>query len=111
VVPLAAQQRRDESGALLDGRSNIQLDPLAAKVMLKGEAVQSAKGRADDFSWPAAPAEATTDGIAPIAPAAENRQTPPAKRAARSKAESKKAERADSNSPKVNAKSASSRSR
>jgi hypothetical protein len=51
VMPLTAAAEADE---LLGGASNRQTasDPLAARVLTRGETVAAPAGRADDFAWP-----------------------------------------------------------
>jgi hypothetical protein len=52
VVPLtAATTAREELAGSGPGRA-ASVDPLAARVLTRGEAAPAAVGRADDFSWP-----------------------------------------------------------
>jgi hypothetical protein len=52
TVPLTGE-RRTESEELLDGESLQTIaDALAAKVLVRGEAIPAPAGRADDFAWP-----------------------------------------------------------
>ena len=50
VVPLTGETGNGE--ALLGGGRNPALDPLASRVLVRGEALSAQEGRADDFSWP-----------------------------------------------------------
>jgi hypothetical protein len=52
IVPLVASSV--ESDALLGGPGTrpAQVDPLAARIMVKGEPLQQLAGRADDYMWP-----------------------------------------------------------
>jgi hypothetical protein len=52
IVPLVAASV--ESDALLGGPGTrpAQVDPLAARIMVKGEALPQLAGRADDYMWP-----------------------------------------------------------
>ena len=75
VVPLAATGG-GEGGDLLGAPSHpvpATSDPLATRVLSRGDAIAAPAGRADDFSWPRAGANAAPDAAAePIVP------TPPA---------------------------------
>ncbi len=52
-------------------------DPLASRVLVKGEAMDPARGRADDFAWPRpAAAEQDVAPPEPVAPAARPTQQP-----------------------------------
>jgi len=94
VIPLTAQQPRGEPGALLGASPDLDIESLTAKVLMKGEPLESPKGRADDFSWP--PAAASADEIIdPNEPVAINRAIPSVKGVARPKGERNKAERSD----------------
>jgi uncharacterized protein len=66
VVPLNAAA--SESGDLL-GASNHpaqrEPDPIATRVLSHGEPIVAPPGRADDFSWPRADANATPDVVTP----------------------------------------------
>jgi hypothetical protein len=108
VVPLTGQQPRGER-ALLGGPE--VFEPLAAKVLMKGEALDSTKGRADDFSWPAASASGS-DIIDHTEPVAASRPTPSIRRATGPKGGQKKAERPDqSQSRQADSQRSSGRSR
>jgi len=80
VVPLTGGPAANESA--LAGASKA-VDPAsdspAARVLVKGEAIPSAPGRADDFSWTPVSAASTQQDIAPLPQAAP---PPPATRAA-----------------------------
>ena len=75
VVPLVATGG-GEGGDLLGAPSHpvpATSDPLATRVLSRGDAIAAPAGRADDFSWPRAGANAAPDAAAePIVP------TPPA---------------------------------
>jgi uncharacterized protein len=81
VVPLSTSDA--DSGDLegAGGRSNQALsDPIAAKVLNRGDPLSAPTGRADDFSWPRpGPSASATPEIAPQ-PAALT-ATPPSKKA------------------------------
>ncbi|MFL6971345.1 MAG: DUF459 domain-containing protein [Xanthobacteraceae bacterium] len=94
VIPLTPQQSRGETGALLGVRPELDVEPLAAKVLLKGESLESTKGRADDFSWPPAAASAD-DIIDSTASVAVNRPVPSGKSFPGPKGERKKTDRSD----------------
>jgi hypothetical protein len=51
VVPLTANGG-DRGGELLGASPQTTSDPIAAKVLSRGEALAAPAGRADDFSWP-----------------------------------------------------------
>jgi hypothetical protein len=86
ALPLISEPA-DDSGELLGGkpRPSAVADAVAAKVLVKGEAMPVPAGRADDFSWPrrnvaplgSDPAVATTD--LPMTPMVADRTTAPAK--------------------------------
>jgi hypothetical protein len=80
VVPLAATAS-GEAGDLLGASRPTQAtasDPVAARVLSRGDAIPALPGRADDFSWPrrGADANAATPEIAPQPAPAPS--TPPA---------------------------------
>jgi hypothetical protein len=54
VVPLGTASEADSSGGLLGGGPSRPpaSDPLATRVLVKGEPVSAPRGRADDFAWP-----------------------------------------------------------
>jgi len=67
VVPLAAGG--GEGGDLLGGGRPAQVtstDPVAAKVLSRGDAIAAPSGRADDFSWPRRGAKAATADTGPL---------------------------------------------
>jgi hypothetical protein len=108
VVPLTGQQPRGERALL---GAHPEMDPLAAKVLMKGEPLESPKGRADDFTWPAASASGS-DIIEPTEPVAASRPTPSIRRATGPKGGQKKAERPDqSQSRQADSQRSSGRSR
>jgi hypothetical protein len=62
VLPLTAGGD-DHGGALLgagDGSKQTTSDPIAAKVLSRGETLAAPAGRADDFSWPHPGSDAST---------------------------------------------------
>jgi uncharacterized protein len=55
VVPLVSSTGGDDSGGLAGGGRPAQLtstDPVASKVLSRGDAIAAPTGRADDFAWP-----------------------------------------------------------
>ena len=55
VLPLTSDDTAAASGGLLGGGGHpatLSSDPLAAKVMSRGDPIAAVAGRADDFSWP-----------------------------------------------------------
>jgi hypothetical protein len=56
VIPLTVSATRDAAEELLDGArppaKPAAADPLATRVLIKGEPIAAPAGRADDFSWP-----------------------------------------------------------
>jgi hypothetical protein len=103
VVPLAATGG-GEGGDLLGAPSHpvpATFDPLATRVLSRGDAVAAPPGRADDFSWPRADANAAPDAAAgPIVPTAP---APPAKGSA-GKNDSSKSDVNKNNANKIDAK-------
>ncbi len=103
VVPLAATGG-SEGGDLLGAPSHpvpVTSDPLATRVLSRGDAIAAPAGRADDFSWPRADANAAPDAAAePIVP------TPPAPPAKGSggKNDSSKGDVNKNNAKKIDAK-------
>ena len=103
VVPLAATGG-GEGGDLLGAPSHpvpATSDPLATRVLSRGDAIAAPAGRADDFSWPRAGANAAPDAAAePIVP------TPPAPPAKGSggKNDSSKSDVNKNNANKIDAK-------
>jgi lysophospholipase L1-like esterase len=72
VLPLTAVAR-PEGGELLGGAdpsASVTPDPMAASVLIRGEALAAPAGRADDFSWPHRATGATTTPVASTPPAA-----------------------------------------
>jgi uncharacterized protein len=75
VLPLNAMGA-DKSGELLGAAkqpADREADPLATRVLNRGEATITPRGRADDFSWPhanpsIAPEEEVPDAVAPKGP-------------------------------------------
>src|SRR5581483_6323459 len=53
-------------------------DPIATRVLVKGEPVPAPSGRADDFSWPRGAGNATAEPDASSAPGAAPAESPPA---------------------------------
>jgi len=82
VLPLTASSAADDQNGDLLGAGGhappLASDPLAAKVLSRGDAVPVQAGRADDFSWPRPAAD--NGGTAPPEPASLT--GPPAKKAA-----------------------------
>jgi hypothetical protein len=80
VVPLTGGPATNESALAGASKTNRSEDSAAARVLVKGEAIPSAHGRADDFSWTPVSASAAQD-IAPLPepapPPAATRATPP----------------------------------
>ena len=62
VLPLNATSA-EKAGELLGAASHpdMQADPVATRVLNRGEAVVAPRGRADDFSWPRPDNSATAD--------------------------------------------------
>ena len=88
VVPLAASGG-DGGGDLLGGGRPAQItstDPVAAKVLTRGDAIAAPAGRADDFSWPhRGPANAATADTGPLPGPEPAAAPPPAKKGADTK--------------------------
>ena len=87
VLPLTASggERGDLLGA--EGRpTQMTPDPIAAKVLSRGNALVAPADRADDFSWPRPAGASTTPDIAPqptaLNPAAPSKRTDEAKKPA-----------------------------
>jgi hypothetical protein len=82
VVPLNANAV--ESGELLgahNGPAPASSDTVATRVLSRGDAISAPAGRADDFSWPRADANApipTTVEVVPVAPVSTVSAVPPA---------------------------------
>ena len=103
VVPLAATGG-GEGGDLLGAPSHqvpATSDPLATRVLSRGDAIAPPPGRADDFSWPRAGANA-----APDAPAGPIVATPPvpAAKGSGGKNDSSKSDVNKNNANKIDAK-------
>lgn len=68
VVPLTATS--GETDGLVGGgparAPAPQVDPTAARVLVKGETVAAAPGRADDFAWPRPDATANVNDVIPV---------------------------------------------
>jgi uncharacterized protein len=99
VVPLSAGG--GETGDLAGGGSRpaqTNSDPIAAKVLSRGDAVNAPAGRADDFSWPRPTSDASAATEAPPQPVAST-PAPPAKQndAGKKPADSGKEANKDSN--------------
>ena len=82
VVPLNV--RGSEGGDLLGATSDPTQrisDPIGARVLIRGDAIAAPPGRADEFSWPRADANANDADVAPapVAPAPPAPAAPPAK--------------------------------
>jgi hypothetical protein len=80
VLPLSAGG--GEHGDLLgagDHPRQVTPDPIAAKVLNRGEALMAPTGRADDFSWPRSGAGASTASEIAPQPAALSSAAPPTK--------------------------------
>ena len=86
VVPLNVSGG-GEGGDLLGATSHPaqgESDPIATRVLIRGDAIAAPPGRADDFSWPRADANANANDAvdvapAPVAPARPAAAAPPAK--------------------------------
>jgi len=108
VVPLAIS-RGGDSGDLLGGGKPAQItstDPVAAKVLTRGDAIAAPAGRADDFSWPHRGANANAAGGADTGPlpGPEQPAPPPApKKGADGKAADAKASDAKASDGKTKA--------
>ena len=99
VLPLSTGGR--ETGDLVGGGNRpaqANSDPVAAKVLSRGDAVTAPSGRADDFSWPRPTSDASAAPEAPAQPVAST-PAPPAKQndAGKKPAESGKEANKDSN--------------
>lgn len=78
VLPLTAAPT-PQGGELLGGADHSAPatgDPMAASVLVRGDALAAPAGRADDFSWPRRGANATAP-VASTSPAAPVASTPP----------------------------------
>lgn len=98
VVPLTASGG-GEGGDLL-GASNHpgqrETDPVATRVLTHGEALAAPSGRADDFSWPRADANASAPDPTP-GPPPEISPQPPAKPAAKNDGGKSEPNKSDTN--------------
>src|SRR4029077_10854637 len=66
VLPLTSRGD-DHGGALLGAGDHLKQttsDPIAAKVLSRGETLAAPAGRADDFSWPRPGSDASTEPVA-----------------------------------------------
>lgn len=79
VVPLTGSGSSGEE--LLGGGATrpVHSDPVATRVLVKGEPVAAAPGRADDFKWPRGTDAASAEPLSPTAAAARAEPTPPPK--------------------------------
>ena len=103
VVPLAATGG-GEGGDLLGAPSHpvpATSDPLATRVLSRGDAIAAPPGRADDFSWPRAGANAAPDAAAE--PIVATPPVPPAKGSG-GKNDSSKSDVNKNNANKIDAK-------
>ena len=60
------RDRRDKGGELLGAASHPaerEADPLATRVLNRGDAIAAPRGRADDFSWPRANPSSTAEDV------------------------------------------------
>src|SRR5690242_5321597 len=91
VVPLTAAASGSEE--LLGGGASrpAHSDPIATRVLVKGEPVAPAAGRADDFKWPRGSDTSAAEPLPPAAAAARAEPTAPPKPAP--KADTKQAAR------------------
>jgi uncharacterized protein len=99
VVPLASSGGK-ESGDLLGASRPAQAtpDPVAAKVLSRGDSIPAPAGRADDFSWPrpGSAADATPDVapqpvvLTPVPPGKKGAAATDAKKASDGKKDAKK---------------------
>ena len=85
VVPLTVSttrcRRRGAAGRRAPGRRarRSHADPLATRVLIKGEAIAAPTGRADDFNWPrGSAATVTAEPISPSPPATASASAGPA---------------------------------
>jgi hypothetical protein len=94
VLPLTAGGR-DHGGELLGASPQTTSDPIAAKVLSRGETLAAPAGRADDFSWPHPESDATArseisrEPVA-VAPDTPGKPSPVAKDNAKNQADAKK---------------------
>jgi len=110
VIPLTGPQLNQKPEPLLGSEPETQLEPIAAKTLIKGEPLESTKGRADDFSWP--PGASEHDLIDPTEPVVLSRPIPPGQRVTEGHAAQKRAEQPDhSRSRQTNPQRPSRRSR
>jgi uncharacterized protein len=91
VLPLTASGD-DRGGALLGGGDRSKQttpDPIAAKVLSRGETLAAPAGRADDFSWPRPGSDASAQPVA-VAPDTPEKPGTAAKAGDKSQADAKK---------------------
>jgi hypothetical protein len=84
VVPLTGATSSSEE--LMGGGTTrpVHSDPVATRVLVKGEPVAAVPGRSDDFSWPRSGGNpATAEPLSPTAAAARAEPSPPPKPAAK----------------------------
>jgi hypothetical protein len=97
VVPLVSGVGGGDSGDLAGGGRPAQLtstDPVAAKVLSRGDAIAAPNGRADDFAWPRrGNAPPTTSDTGPL-PGPEQPAPPPAPKKADKAADAKGSDKA-----------------
>jgi hypothetical protein len=88
VVPLTASASTGSSpeellgGARPPARAPAAADPLATRVLIKGETIGAPSGRADDFSWPRGAAVNAEPDTQPAATSARPGSQPPAAKTA-----------------------------
>ncbi|MGE0749990.1 MAG: DUF459 domain-containing protein [Variibacter sp.] len=70
VVPLTGGVPTNEGALAGASQSNPTADTMANRVLVKGEAIPSTRGRADDFAWSPTSAAAAPDIAPPAEPAA-----------------------------------------
>ena len=69
VVPLTGANANAVEELVGAGTSRgVTSDPVAARVLFRGESLQPMPGRADDFSWPRIDAAADVNEVLPVAP-------------------------------------------
>lgn len=90
VVPLNGTAGGETDGLLGDGSRPAPptSDPIATRVLIRGETLVAPAGRADDFSWPRA--DAGSNGAADTAPPLASASASPPKGSAAGKAETKR---------------------
>ena len=81
VVPLTAATTAPEELAGSGPSRSSSSDPVVSRVLVRGESMSPATGRADDFTWPRAGADDATIIPAAVTPAAPTVQRPTKKKA------------------------------